>query len=112
MLYTRYVHLTKAKHIHKRQAHHIARELCYTRTMTIRVNLKNYGREPQEAWCQDEVIGSKPPVVKLISYCREQTVGAMSHLEVSRQLARIGVFSTEAVKGIRIIEAVTKQRIR
>jgi hypothetical protein len=22
------------------------------------------GRDPQEAWCQDELIGGKPPVVK------------------------------------------------
>jgi hypothetical protein len=25
---------------------------------------KNSGREPQEAWRQDELIGCKPPVVK------------------------------------------------
>jgi hypothetical protein len=25
---------------------------------------KNPGREFQEAWCQDELIGGKPPVVK------------------------------------------------
>jgi hypothetical protein len=26
--------------------------------------IKNSGREPQEAWHQDELIGGKPPVVK------------------------------------------------
>jgi hypothetical protein len=25
---------------------------------------KNTGRDPQGAWCQDELIGSKPPVIK------------------------------------------------
>jgi hypothetical protein len=25
---------------------------------------KNSGRKPQEAWRQDELLGSKPPVVK------------------------------------------------
>jgi hypothetical protein len=28
------------------------------------VEKKIYGREPQEAWHQDELIGSKPPVKK------------------------------------------------
>jgi hypothetical protein len=39
--------------------------------MTVRVQLqkkkkkrKKAGREPQEAWRQDELIGGKPPVVK------------------------------------------------
>jgi hypothetical protein len=34
--------------------------------MTARVHLqkKKSGREPQAAWQKDEVIGSKPPVVK------------------------------------------------
>jgi hypothetical protein len=35
--------------------------------MTAKVQLqkeKISGSEPQGAWCQDELIGSKPPVVK------------------------------------------------
>jgi hypothetical protein len=28
------------------------------------VEKKIAGRDSQEAWCQDEMIGSKPPVVK------------------------------------------------
>jgi hypothetical protein len=34
---------------------------CYIRTMTARVQLQE---KPQGAWCQDELIGGKPPVVK------------------------------------------------
>jgi hypothetical protein len=40
------------------------RPKCYTRTMTVRVQLKKKVREPQEAWRQDELIGGKPLVVK------------------------------------------------
>jgi hypothetical protein len=36
--------------------------------MTVRVQLqkkkRDSGREPQEAWRQDELIGGKPPVVE------------------------------------------------
>jgi hypothetical protein len=34
--------------------------------MSTKVQLKKKiaGREPQGAWCQDELIGGKPPVVK------------------------------------------------
>jgi hypothetical protein len=32
--------------------------------MTASVQLKNFGRESQGAWSQDELIGGKPPVVK------------------------------------------------
>jgi hypothetical protein len=58
LLHVGYVHLTKAKHIHKRG--------CYTRAMSVRVELqkKISAHEPQEARRQDELIGSKPPVVK------------------------------------------------
>jgi hypothetical protein len=44
-----------------------SRQRCYTRTMTVRVQLQKKktktGREPQEAWRQDELIGGKQPVV-------------------------------------------------
>jgi hypothetical protein len=63
MLYVRYVHLKKAKHIHKRQIHPLVREDI--RTMTGMVQLKKVsGRESQGAWRQDELIGGKSPVVK------------------------------------------------
>jgi hypothetical protein len=39
---------------------------CYVRIMTVRVQLKKKfsGCEPQGAWCQDELIGGKPSVIK------------------------------------------------
>jgi hypothetical protein len=41
MLYMRYVHLTKAKHIHKRQKPSSRQRGCCIRTMAARVQLKN-----------------------------------------------------------------------
>jgi hypothetical protein len=68
MLYVRYVRLTKAKHIHKRQAHLLVWEEVFIGTMTARVQLQKEreksGRAPQGAWRQDELMGGKPPVVK------------------------------------------------
>jgi hypothetical protein len=66
MLYVRNVHLTKAKHIHKRQTHFLVREDVTQGPMTAKVQLqrKISDRESQGAWRQDELIGGKPPVVK------------------------------------------------
>jgi hypothetical protein len=40
----------------------------YKMVITVRIKLKKekkiYGREPQEAWHQDELIGGKPTVAK------------------------------------------------
>jgi hypothetical protein len=35
----------------------------YNRTGSV-AKKKTFGHEPQEAWHQDKLIGSKPPVVK------------------------------------------------
>jgi thiosulfate reductase cytochrome b subunit len=65
MLLGRYVHLTKAKPIHKRQTHLPRQRVCYTRAMTASVRLKIItGLEPQLAWYQDKLIGGIPPVLK------------------------------------------------
>jgi hypothetical protein len=47
MPHVRYVHLTKAQHIHKKE--------CYTRIVAVRVQLHS-AHEPQEACRQDELI--------------------------------------------------------
>jgi hypothetical protein len=64
----RHVHLTKAKHIHERETHPLVREDVLNkdcdRTGSVAEKEKNSGREPQEAWRQDEPIGGKLPVVK------------------------------------------------
>jgi hypothetical protein len=57
MLYVRYAHLTKAKHIHERTSHK-----DYDRKGSVAKKISV--REPESAWRQDEVIGRKPPVVK------------------------------------------------
>jgi hypothetical protein len=65
MLYVRYVHLTKAEHIYKRQTHPLVREGV---TEVLRSQefscQKISGRETQGAWRQDELIGGEPPVVE------------------------------------------------
>jgi hypothetical protein len=64
MLHVRYVDLTKAKHIPKRQIHPLVREEA-TLGLTVRVQLKKKsGREHQGAWREDELIGGKAPVAK------------------------------------------------
>jgi hypothetical protein len=65
MLYVRYVHLTKAKLICKRQTHFLVREDSYEDyDRKVQLQKEISGREPQGAWRQDEVIDGKPPVVK------------------------------------------------
>jgi hypothetical protein len=57
MLYVRHVHLTKVKHIHKKQTYHLVR------TMSVRVQLEKIsGRDPQGAWHQGELTGGNPSV--------------------------------------------------
>jgi hypothetical protein len=66
ILYVRYVHLTKAKHIHKRHALLSSERMSHTgygRKGSIEKN-KNSDRKHQGAWRQDELIGGKPPLVK------------------------------------------------
>jgi hypothetical protein len=65
MLYVRYIHFTIAKPIHKRQIHPVIREDVSKRLATrVQLQIIMSGRDPQGAWSQDEVIGSKPPVAK------------------------------------------------
>jgi hypothetical protein len=41
---------------------------CYIRTIDCKGSVeKNAGRESQGAWCQDEMIGGKRPVIKQLS---------------------------------------------
>jgi hypothetical protein len=64
MLYVRDVYLTKAKHIHKRQTHLLVREdVTYALCSQGFSCTKNSGRESQGDWRQDELIGSRPPVI-------------------------------------------------
>jgi hypothetical protein len=56
MLFVRYVHLTRAKHIHERQTHRLVREDVMNRKGSVE---KKIGRESQGAWHQDELIGGK-----------------------------------------------------
>jgi hypothetical protein len=65
MLYVRYVHLTRAKHIHKRQTHLLVREILhedYERKGSVAKKIS--GRNPQGTWHPDELTGGKPAVVK------------------------------------------------
>jgi hypothetical protein len=65
MLYVRYVHLTKDQAYSEKTNPSSRQSGCYIRTMTARVQLKIIsGRDPQEASCQDEMVGGKPPDVK------------------------------------------------
>jgi hypothetical protein len=70
MLYVRYLHLTKAKHIHKRQTHPLVREDVTQGLWPQRFSYKKKytGREPQESRRLDERNGSKPWVVKQLSF--------------------------------------------
>jgi hypothetical protein len=63
MLYVRYVHLTKAKDIRKRQTHPVVREDYDLKGSAAK---KYSGHEPQEAWLRKAMIISKLPVVKQI----------------------------------------------
>jgi hypothetical protein len=65
MLYVRYVHLTKATHIHKR--HPSSRQRGYyvrTDSKGSLAKKKQSRRGSQGAWRQDELIGGKLLVVK------------------------------------------------
>jgi hypothetical protein len=62
MLHVRYVHLTKAEHIHKRQTHPLVRGDYDCTGSVARKKMSDSGREPQAVWRQDELIGGKPPV--------------------------------------------------
>jgi hypothetical protein len=64
-LYVRYVHLTKAKPINKRQTRSSCQRECYIRTKTSRVQLKKEisGYERQGPWRKEE-LGGKQPVLK------------------------------------------------
>jgi hypothetical protein len=76
MLYVRYVHLTKAKTIHKKQTNPLVREdvpkYCdhkgslakKKKKQQKQKQTKTFGHEPQGAWYQGELIGGKPPVIK------------------------------------------------
>jgi hypothetical protein len=64
MLYVRYVHLTKAKPVHKRQAHPLIREDVAWGVWPQGVSWKKFSLESQGAWRHDELIGRKPAVVK------------------------------------------------
>jgi hypothetical protein len=66
MFLVRYLHLIKAKPIHKGQTHPFVRdvELHDEYDRKDSVEKKSCGRYPQGAWCQDELIDGKPPVVK------------------------------------------------
>jgi hypothetical protein len=67
LCYMQYLHLTKVKPIRKRQSHFFVKEDVTLRTRTARVQLQKgtiSGRQPQGAWCRDELISGKPPVVK------------------------------------------------
>jgi hypothetical protein len=57
---------------------------CYIRTMTARVQLekKMSGRESQEAWRQDELIGGKPPVVTLTLALVDSVVPAWRRVRI------------------------------
>jgi hypothetical protein len=64
MLYVRYVHLTKVKHIHK-STPILSSEILFLKDYDRKGSLEKVsGREPQGAWGHDKLIGSKPPVVK------------------------------------------------
>jgi hypothetical protein len=66
MLYVQYVHLTKAKHIHRRQIHFLVSERVLHKDYDRKGSVEKIfsGRESQGVWRQDELIGGKPPVVK------------------------------------------------
>jgi hypothetical protein len=67
MLYVRYVHLAKDKHIHKRHTHPLVREELHKHYDRKRsVEKKVSGRVPQGTWRRDELIGGKPQVVKYL----------------------------------------------
>jgi hypothetical protein len=53
-LYVQNLHLTEAKHIQKE---------CYTRTLNLRVRLKDSDRETQQTWRLGELTGYKPTLV-------------------------------------------------
>jgi hypothetical protein len=36
----------------------------YDRKGSVAEKEKDFGREPQETWCQDELIGGKPLLIK------------------------------------------------
>jgi hypothetical protein len=60
MLYVRYVHSTKASHIHKRGTHFLARKILrkdYGRKCLVAKKVS--GRDTQETWRQDELISGK-----------------------------------------------------
>jgi hypothetical protein len=65
MLRVRYLHLRKAKSIHKTQTHPLVREDVTQELWSQRLiyRKKNSYREPQEDWRQDELIGRQPLVV-------------------------------------------------
>jgi hypothetical protein len=60
MLYVR-----KAKHIHKRQTHFSSERMLHKEYYNNNsVEKRISGRESQEAWRQDNLIGGKAPVIK------------------------------------------------
>jgi hypothetical protein len=61
MLYVRHVHLKKTKPIHKGQTQLLVRE-DFDRQGTVAKKISN--PEPQGVLPQDELLGSKQPVVK------------------------------------------------
>jgi hypothetical protein len=58
----RYVHLTKAKHIHERRAHLLVRPISRRKDYDRKGSVAK--KKYSEAQRQDELIGGKPPVVK------------------------------------------------
>jgi hypothetical protein len=67
MLYMRYVHLTKAKPIHKRilaSERMLHKDYGRKGSVAHPCPPKNAVHEPHGTWHQDELIGGKLPVVK------------------------------------------------
>jgi hypothetical protein len=64
VIYVRYLHLTKAKHIRNRKPHNFVREGLHKDYDGKGCCKEISGREPQGTLRQDELIGGKPPVVK------------------------------------------------